>query len=228
MALKMFVTGGTLRDRMLGLTPKDMDFSVEAPSFAAMVAEFEGMGGKVWQARPEFLTVRGKLPGVGDADFVMCRKEGFYSDGRHPDTVEPGTVLDDLARRDFTVNAMAQDMVGGPLLDPFDGAGDLDAMVLRCVGDPVHRFSEDSLRMVRALRFTVTRGFTLHPTVAAALTHQTLLDGLDNCAVERVREEMFKAFACDTLATLRLLERFPRLRDKVFSRGLKLTPTLGK
>jgi tRNA nucleotidyltransferase (CCA-adding enzyme) len=227
MGLKLFVTGGTLRDRLLGLKPKDMDYSVEAPSYAAMVEQFEAMGGHVWQLRPEFLTVRGKLPGVGDADFVMCRKEGFYSDGRHPDSVEPGTVLDDLARRDFTVNAMAQ-ADGGPLLDPFDGQGDLKAGLLRCVGDPVHRFSEDSLRMVRALRFTVTRGFTLHPTVAAALTHQTLLDGLDNCAVERVREEMFKAFACDTLATLRLLERFPRLRDKVFSRGLKLTPTLGK
>jgi tRNA nucleotidyltransferase (CCA-adding enzyme) len=225
MALKMYVTGGTLRDRMLGLKPKDMDYSVEAPSYAAMVAE--AMGGTVWQLRPEFLTVRGKLPGVGDADFVMCRKEGFYSDGRHPDTVEPGTVLDDLARRDFTVNAMAQ-ADGGPLLDPFDGQGDLARRVLRCVGNPVHRFSEDSLRMVRALRFSVTRGFTLDIGVAAALTHQDLLDGLDNCAVERVREEMFKAFACDTLATLKLLERFPRLRDKVFSRGLKLTPTLGK
>jgi tRNA nucleotidyltransferase (CCA-adding enzyme) len=239
MALKMYVTGGTLRDQMLGLKPKDMDFSVEAPSFAVMLAEFEAMGGTVWQARPEFLTVRGKLPGVGAADFVMCRKEGFYSDGRHPDTVEPGTVLDDLARRDFTVNAMARcvhpDMefgtggwVAEDMLDPFDGQGDLARMLLRCVGNPVHRFSEDSLRMVRALRFTVTRDFTMHQTVVDALQDPTLVALLDNVAVERVREEMFKAFACDTPKTLTLLSRFPGLRNKVFSRGLWLTPTLEK
>jgi tRNA nucleotidyltransferase (CCA-adding enzyme) len=227
MALKMYVTGGTLRDRMLGLKPKDMDYSVEAPSYAAMVAEFEAMGGTVWQLRPEFLTVRGKLPGVGDADFVMCRKEGFYSDGRHPDTVEPGTVLDDLARRDFTVNAMAQ-ADGGPVLDPFGGRQDLRQGLLRCVGNPVHRFSEDSLRMVRALRFSVTRGFTMHSTVVSALEDPTLVTLLDNVAVERVRDEMFKAFRHDTPLTLTLLGRFPMLRDKVFSRGLWLTPTLEK
>ena len=226
MALKMYVTGGTLRDRMLGLKPKDVDLSVEAPSFAVMLAEFEAMGGTVWQARPEFLTVRGKLPGVGDADFVMCRKEGFYSDGRHPDTVEPGTVLDDLARRDLTINAMAQDVNGGPLLDPFNGQADLAAGILRCVGSPLERFSEDSLRMVRVIRFAVRFGFAMEAETAKAMRDPALVALLDNCAVERIREEMYKAFRSDTLKTMELLSDFTVLRDRVFSRGLWLAPTL--
>ena len=98
--MKKFLTGGAVRDRLLGRRTKDLDYSVEAESFEAMLAEVEvlAVGGKVFEVRPEHYTVRANLPDTGPADFVLCRREGPYSDGRRPDWVRPGTLLDDLAR----------------------------------------------------------------------------------------------------------------------------------
>src|SRR6478735_1674813 len=161
MKAKFYQVGGCVRDSLLGVESKDIDFSVEAPSYEAMrEAVIERCGGNpesIKVDKPEFATIRAIDPKLGGVDFVLCRKDGAYSDGRRPDSVEMGTLLDDLARRDFTVNAIAR-ADDGSLIDPFNGQADLKLRLLRCVGG-VDRLREDSLRMLRAFRFAITKGF---------------------------------------------------------------------
>lgn len=228
--MEIYEVGGSVRDRMLGLESKDKDFAVEAESFDAMVDGLTERGFKIFLSTPEYLTVRAKFPNghkfsSQTADFVLCRAEGEYSDGRHPDYVRPGTIFDDLARRDFTVNAMAVN-ANGILIDPHNGNKDLANMRLKTVGDASVRFAEDYLRALRAVRFFIVKGFYLDPEVTKALLDPATAEGLKSVSVERIREEMYKAFKHDTLATIKFLNNFREIRDVVFSRGLWLEPTL--
>jgi tRNA nucleotidyltransferase (CCA-adding enzyme) len=222
----MYLVGGYVRDKILGVRSKDMDYSVEAPSYDAMKEEIKRRGGTIFLEKPEYLTIRARVPEMGAADFVLCRKDGSYIDGRRPEDVEPGTLMDDLARRDFTMNAIALSE-DGEYIDPFNGRQDIDDRFIRCVGDPADRFAEDHLRMLRAIRFSVTKDMWIAPTIALCL--RDMADKLANVAIERVREEMLKAMHHDTLATLKLLEDFPNVRDVVFGDSeLWLKPTLEK
>ena len=155
---KFYEVGGAVRDEILNLPTNDLDYAVEAESYEAMREAVLERGGEIFLESPEYLTIRAKVPGIGPADFVLCRKDGAYSDGRHPDRVEPGTLLDDLARRDFTMNAMAVDIENGKLYDPHDGRKDMEAETIRCVGVAEERFEEDALRILRAIRFAITKG----------------------------------------------------------------------
>lgn len=224
--MKLWLVGGTVRDHVLGLPTgkSDLDFAVEARSFDEMKTGLLALGATVWQERPEFVTLRasllaeklgdfgGVLHGKGttrknptlNADFTLCRAEAMYTDGRHPDRVTPAGVTTDLARRDFTMNAVAVSE-GGVWLDPFDGQGDLDDHLLRCVGFPAQRFDEDPLRMLRAFRFMVTHGLVAEDTLSQCLNDPRLLSLLRKLPVERVREEMNKAFTCDWLRAAQLL-----------------------
>jgi tRNA nucleotidyltransferase/poly(A) polymerase len=148
--------------------------------------------------------------------FVLSRREQSYTDGRHPDRVEPGTIDDDLGRRDFTMNAIAR-RADGSLYDPHGGAEDIRRRLIRCVGDPDRRFYEDALRLLRAVRFAVTTGFDLCPAVVSCLNSPAHLDRLEGVSVERTREELNKAFRHDTLATLTRLNQHPSLTRRLFS-----------
>ena len=125
MTIKAYKVGGCVRDEILGIKSKDIDYAVEAESFDAMVKWVEDSGGKVYLPKPEHFTVRAKVPGLGDADYVLCRKERGYSDGRRPDHVEMGTLYDDLKRRDLTINSIAQNSETGEYIDPFNGIQDI-------------------------------------------------------------------------------------------------------
>jgi tRNA nucleotidyltransferase/poly(A) polymerase len=235
--IRIYEVGGCVRDGLLGIPTKDLDYTVEAPSFVAMREWLEAQGFEIFVENPEFLTIRARFPrgkshfGTRDVrgmtgDFVMARKESTYSDGRHPDQVVPGTLFDDLARRDFTVNAMAISPEG-ELMDPFNGFKDLELKLLRTVGTPEERFSEDALRALRAIRFSITKGFTMHPAVWDALDSEWLPGLLTSVSVERRREELLRAFHHDTEATLMLLAELPEaFREAVFADGLWLKPTL--
>jgi len=231
--LNFFEVGGCVRDEMLGLPVKDVDFSVEAPSFEVMVATLRAQGFKVWQENPEFLTVRAGVPKghvlasrTKDADFVMCRADGPSSDGRRPDFVTPGTVFDDLARRDFTVNAMARDEAGN-LVDPFNGREDLAAGRLRFVGDAMTRVTEDGLRVLRGFRFMVTKGFVAEAETWRVLLSPEAAEMLRCVSVERVRDELDKMFRADTLEAMGLLSALPEATTAaIFRDGLRLSPTL--
>lgn len=225
-----FRVGGCVRDALLGIDSKDIDFAVEASSFSAMEAAVDARCTKVFR-RPDgshvgdgFGTIRGIDPKLGLVDFVLCRKDGPSSDGRHPDFVEAGTLHDDLARRDFTVNAMAE-TEDGTLIDPFGGQTDLLLRRLRFVGSADDRLAEDALRAFRGVRFQITRGFTLDSSARAAIRRMPT-EQFDAVSTERIREELHKCFSKDTPESLRVLcVEFSNLLDLALSRGLWLKPT---
>jgi len=226
-SIKAYLVGGFVRDRILGKASKDYDYAVVAPSYDAMVNWIKGRG-KVFIEKPEYLTVRAKLHGGGEsADFVLCRKDGAYADGRRPDSVEPGTIYDDLARRDFTMNAIAMDDETGKYIDPHGGYEDIGKNIIRCVGDARQRFAEDALRMLRALRFSITKNMIVSSDIYATFDDDELTEKLrTSVSVDRKREELTKAFAADTVGSMKLLLQFPKLTDACFnSSKLWLMPT---
>ncbi len=224
---EMFLVGGAVRDKLLGLKPKDLDYVVIAENYESMkqwlLAEKIS---QIFLEKPEYGTIRARLSSGEAGDFVLARKEGYYTDGRRPDSTEPGTLMDDLLRRDFTVNAMAEDE-GGRIIDPFGGRRDLYALVLRTVRDPKEVFAEDALRMYRAIRFRVTKGFAPTAELHRALNTVSVLDNLPNVSLERVREELYKCYKHNTLATNFVLDFYPALRDYAFKgSGMWLKPTM--
>lgn len=223
--MKIYKVGGCIRDEIMGIVPKDIDLACEAESFEAMEQYIRDNGGKIYQSKPEFFTVRARLFGE-DRDFVLCRKESKYSDGRRPDSVEVGTIYDDLARRDFTINAMAK-QEGGKLIDPFGGKKDIEAKLIRCVGNTIDRFAEDSLRIIRALRFSITKGFSLHHEIVMAFRNYWVVSKIHAVSQERIREELLKCFSHSVLTTLAVLDDFPLVKNVLFQDGkLWLKPTL--
>jgi tRNA nucleotidyltransferase (CCA-adding enzyme) len=240
--LTFWEVGGCTRDALLGLPVHDVDFTVvvdglpaDLDPFLFMVDHLVAQGFKVHTLKPEFVTARFGVPAghplrerTKDADFVLARRDGESSDGRRPDSVEVGTLEDDLARRDFTVNSLAR-AEDGTLVDLFGGRADLEASVLRFVGDAEARVREDGLRVVRGLRFMVTKG--LRPTVETwdVLNSQLAADMLACVDVNRLREELDRMLAFDTLATLALLgELEERVRTALFPEGLRLSATQRK
>ena len=211
MTIKLFEVGGSIRDELMGIdNPPDRDFCAEALSWEALESWcFEKMK-KVFLVTPEFFTIRGMMPNGTSIDVVMCRKDGPISDGRHPEHVEPGTLLDDLARRDFTVNAMAREVdpetleAIGDIIDPFDGRKDLLAHTLKCVGDTSERLDEDGLRVLRAARFCVTKHFGLSHDLAEKLRDpETWQFMISSVSTDRVRQELHKMFNANTAGAIR-------------------------
>jgi len=224
--VKLYMVGGAVRDELLGKRSKDIDYAVEADSYTHML-EWVQANGKVFLESPQHFTIRAHLKGHQPADFVLCRKEYGYTDGRHPDKVEAGTLLDDLARRDFTVNAIAKDS-NGNFIDPHNGMADLKAMVLRCVGNPLDRFTEDALRVMRAMRFSLTKGFRIHSETKLAMWDLHVLENLKTkISVERKQEELTRCLAHDTIGTLDFLHNMGiEFQQAIFTGKLWLKPTL--
>ena len=181
-----YVVGGCVRDSLLGLTPHDWDLCTSA--LPQQVMELFG----AQRCIPTGLqhgTVTVKQSGAL-YEITTFRTEGTYTDGRHPDEVHfVPDVREDLARRDFTINAMAYNEKEG-LVDPFGGQADLQSGVLRAVGVPRQRFTEDALRILRLYRFAARFGFSINPPTAQAA--QELCAHLDCVSVERIEEELAK------------------------------------
>ena len=215
----------------------------EPDPFKTMVNNLKLHGLEVFLESPEYLTVRARFPSkevkVGGtidkfafanscltADFVLARKESGYTDGRRPDEVVPGTLEDDLARRDFTMNAIAKDSEGN-LIDPFGGVQDINDRVVRAVGNAFDRLEEDALRAVRALRFSVTKGFRIDNELKFAMNTHAVLDSIvNNISDERIQQELSKMFRFDTVASLHLLSKFPLLTDAMFAGSVSLDATM--
>lgn len=226
--IKRYLVGGAVRDQLLGRKSKDLDYVVEAPSFEAMEAWLLEQGHKIYLSKPEFNVIRSKSPDGEDADHVLARKEGPYSDHRRPDWTEPGTLMDDLARRDLTINAIAMNE-DGTLIDPFNGQADLKYKTIRAVGHPIDRFGEDPLRVYRAFRFSITLGFKIEIATKNAMSNAVVLAGLESSATsaERIQLELSKAFRADPVyATLTLARWYPELLEIAVRKGVWLEPTL--
>jgi tRNA nucleotidyltransferase (CCA-adding enzyme) len=183
---RAWIVGGCVRDRLLGRPVADWDIATDARP-KELLAIFP-------RAIPTGIE-HGTVTVVKDGrhyEVTTLRGEGTYTDGRRPDWVEfVDDITRDLARRDFTVNAIALDPADGRLIDPFDGRGDLARGLLRAVGDPKQRFSEDGLRVLRAARFVATLELELDAATEAAIA--PTLDTYRKVASERVRDEWLKA-----------------------------------
>ena len=179
-----YIAGGAVGDIVMGKTPHDYDIASSAPPQAV-----KRIFGRTIDTGIKHGTVTVVFNGNG-YEVTAFRRDGDYRDGRHPETVEfVSDVREDCARRDFTVNAMMYDPDTG-ILDFFGGRDDIDAKLIRCVGEPEKRFSEDALRMLRAVRFCASLGFSLDPAAEAAIKKCAPL--IKKVSRERILEELNK------------------------------------
>ena len=184
-----YAVGGCVRDSLLGLDPHDWDLCTSARPEQVMALFGEE---KCIPTGLQHGTVTVKQGGRL-YETTTFRTEGTYSDGRHPDAVcFVPDVREDLARRDFTINAMAYSAEEG-LIDPFGGRDDLAAHLVRAVGEPERRFEEDALRILRLYRFAARFGFVIDPATGAAA--RALGPHLDCVSAERIQEELLKLLA---------------------------------
>lgn len=189
-----YFVGGCIRDAMMGRTIGDIDVTTNAlPEKVKEVFDFY----RVIETGIKHGTVTVLLPeeGVDTAavEITTYRSDGSYSDSRHPDSVDfVGRLEEDLARRDFTINAMACDFDGN-IVDLYGGQEDLSAKIIRTVGDPEKRFQEDALRIMRGLRFAAVLGFEIEEKTAAAMFRNRGL--LANVSAERIFIEFKKLLA---------------------------------
>ncbi len=184
---EVYIVGGCVRDALLGLTPHDYDMTLSCPPERTL----ELLSGS-------FRTIatglkHGTVTALSDGhpiELTTFRVDGSYTDSRRPDSVEfTRSIEEDLSRRDFTVNAMAYNPERG-LIDLFGGENDLKSRLIRAVGDPEKRFSEDALRIMRAFRFSAQLGFSIDPdTLSGAISSAS---GLENIARERIGVEFIR------------------------------------
>ena len=242
---KIYEVGGCVRDRILGIESNDIDYTfvlddlsgTPEEGFLVMSQQLKDEGFKIFLSTPEMFTIRAKFPvdhknkGI-DADFVMARKELGYKPGTREPILALGTLEDDLARRDFTLNALAEDE-NGNLIDLFDGQKHLAEKILVTPLDPIVTFMDDPLRVIRALRFSITKDLMIREDVWEAMFQEGLLAKLESTvSIDRIRNEFKKMFEFDTLASLRLLAKVDakdaNFLNSAFGKDLWLLPTFKK
>ncbi len=210
-----YAVGGCVRDSLLGLTPQDYDLCTAATP-EQMKAVFSGS--RLVLAGEKHGTV-GVITPEGVVEITTFRSESGYTDSRHPDRVEfLRDIRGDLARRDFTVNAMAY-APGSGLVDPFEGRKDLDGGILRAVGNPRQRFTEDPLRILRGVRFALR--YRLSPEKQTMDAMISLAPLISNLSRERVFDELCKLLPLATAQDL--LQYAPVLTAAI----PELAPTVG-
>ena len=180
-----FLVGGCVRDAIMGRMPHDEDIatSMAPDEVMSLFADCRVIGTGL---------KHGTVTVVYDDtpfEITTYRKDGEYSDGRHPDSVtKADSIEEDLSRRDFTMNAIALDPVSGRRIDPFGGENDIRDGIIRCVGNPDDRFREDALRMLRAVRFSCTTGMAIEKDTYASIIRQHAL--VSRVSQERIASEL--------------------------------------
>jgi poly(A) polymerase len=238
--MEIYLVGGAIRDKLLGQKVKDLDYTVvltkddfleyeisSEVGFLIMRETLLSQGYRIFLSTPKMYTIRAKFPKESkhsglDADFVLARKEvGYVENSREP-ILELGTLYDDLLRRDFTVNAIAEDLDGN-LIDPFNGKEDLLLhKTLKTPGLAMKSLMDDPLRILRALRFNLTKGLGIDNSIIQAVQNSdAILDKLENVvSSERIREEVHKMFKYDTLQALSTLGFFNTITSDRFFKVL--------
>ena len=183
---QLFLVGGCLRDQLLGRAVSDLDLATDARP-DDIRTRVEPWADAVWLVGEKFGTVGLQKDGV-KAEITTFRADTYDGVSRKPEVAFGTDVHADLSRRDFTINAMARSVHSDKLLDPFAGQRDLDARLVRFVGDAEERIREDPLRMLRAVRFCAQLAFELDPAAAAAIA--TAADELPRISFERIRDEL--------------------------------------
>jgi tRNA nucleotidyltransferase/poly(A) polymerase len=232
MAFTYYKIGGCIRDELLGLKPNDTDYvAVCDDCFLPVELVFDellndiALRGKIFLVKRDCFTIRAKL-GKEAVDIVLARKElGYTETSRVPASV-PGSLGDDLARRDFTVNALARHP-NGNVIDHFDGIEHLEAKLLVPIGGADRSLTDDPLRVLRAMRLCITKGFTMDADLQTTIACR--FGGWEEAwkaklSRERIENELKLCFKHDTLATLFWLAEL-RLNELCFSNGTWLMPT---
>lgn len=191
-----YAVGGCVRDSILGKEPKDWDITTNA-----MPAETKALFARTIDTGIVHGTVTILLDHIG-YEVTTYRVDGEYEDGRHPKQVSfTASLAEDLRRRDFTINAMAYSDEEG-LVDLFGGTSDLEQKIIRCVGMATERFTEDALRMMRAIRFSAQLGFELEAETMQAI--RTLAPTIQKISAERIQMELIKTLVSDHPQDMRL------------------------
>ena len=186
-----FVVGGSVRDLIIGRPPGDFDVATSAHPEETLRLFGNRYAIPTGMQHGTITVLAGESLAQRHVEVTTFRGEGVYLDGRRPSTVTfSATLEEDLARRDFTMNAIAYDPETGDLHDPFDGRGDITRAVVRAVGDPILRFTEDGLRPMRAVRQATQLGFSLDSGTQAAIPKT--LDSFRKVSAERIRDELRK------------------------------------
>lgn len=181
----LYLVGGAVRDYVLGIENHDYDFTTDAEPY-----EVKKMFRKTIDTGIKHGTVTVVFKG-SSFEITTFRTEGEYHDGRHPDKVSFVRNLDeDLKRRDFTINALAVNLLSGTIIDNHEGLKDLKSGKIRAIGCPEERFSEDALRMLRACRFSAKLGFEVESETKSAI--EKLRENVRLISAERIKEELFR------------------------------------
>lgn len=184
-----YAVGGCVRDMLIGRIPQDWDITTSAKP-----EQVKALFSHTIDTGIEHGTVTVMLDHEG-YEVTTYRIDGEYEDARHPKEVTfTANLVEDLKRRDFTINAMAYNETAG-LIDVFDGSGDLERRVIRCVGNPTERFTEDALRMLRAVRFAGQLGFTIAPETKDGV--RMLAPSIQKVSAERIQTELVKLLISD-------------------------------
>ncbi|TVQ39243.1 MAG: HD domain-containing protein [Spirochaetaceae bacterium] len=201
-----YLVGGAVRDMLCGRRVTDLDLATDATPQTVMK-----LFRRVIPTGIEHGTVTILFKGR-QYEITTFRSDGDYGDGRHPQRVDfTRSIVEDLGRRDFTVNGMALEVREKRLIDPFDGRGDIRRRLIRAIGDPEQRFSEDSLRLMRAVRFAVQLEFSIDATTHAAIRRHS--DGIRRVSAERIRDELSKMLVeRDAAGGLRIMRETQLLR----------------
>ncbi len=184
---EVYLCGGAVRDLLLGIEPADLDLATDATP-----ERIEALFTRTVPTGKQFGVVQ-VVEGGGPLEVATFRADGAYTDGRRPSAVRYGTLADDVARRDFTVNALMLDLDTLDVTDLVGGRADLDARLLRAVGDARVRFDEDALRLMRAVRFACARDLAIEPATRAALG--ACAAGLARISAERITHELERILA---------------------------------
>lgn len=233
---KEYLVGGAVRDEIIGLSNKDLDYvfvfeeldenQTAEECFNEMYQNIRERG-EIFLSTPSCYTIRYKDKVTKEVkDVVMARKEVGYIPGTRTPIVKPGTLYDDLERRDFTLNALAKDE-DGTIIDYFNGLDHLKFKILITPLDANVTFNDDPLRLLRALRFSITKDFRMCDDIWNELNNFDYDEKMSVVSTERIREELFKCFKHDTLKTLDKLNEFKYLRNYIFKNNLLwLKPTM--
>jgi tRNA nucleotidyltransferase/poly(A) polymerase len=188
--LRAFLVGGPVRDLLLGRTVIDLDFTLEDGSSALARGIAKRINGRV-RSYPQFLTYKVTAEDFPEIDIATARSEKYRQPGALP-SVSPGTLIDDLTRRDFSINAMALDIASGELHDPTGGLPDVEKKQIRILHDA--SFADDPTRIFRAIRLATRLGFTIESRTEELLRDAIRSGALDTVSKERLWRELFLAF----------------------------------
>lgn len=199
---KAYLVGGAVRDMLMGKEPHDWDVTTDATPEQVMSIFRKVIPTGIAHGTVTIHFMKNEI------EVTTFRTESDYSDGRHPDKVEyTGNIEEDLSRRDFTINAIASYLGDGTITDPFHGRDDIKRKVIRTVGNPLERFSEDGLRPVRAVRFSAQLGFEIERETLKAISEPEILKKTSGISLERFRDELLKLMKAEKpSAGLKLME----------------------